>query len=63
MKLVNVFVMAGSGLIGLVGLAFASRAHDDGIYLFGLILFAFAIVMNFMLLKRHFDEVDAKTSH
>lgn len=58
MNLVTIGVMVASGIAGLVGLTAASRAVDDAMYIFGLILFLFAIVMNFMLLKRHFDEAE-----
>lgn len=60
MNLVTIIVMAACGLIGLVGLAAAANAVDGAMYLFGLVLFGFAILMNFSLLKRHFDEIDAR---
>jgi hypothetical protein len=62
MNLVSIIVMAASGLVGLVGLGAASHAHDEGLYLFGLVMFVFAVLMNFLLLKRHFDEIDARAS-
>jgi hypothetical protein len=49
--LVGVFVT----ILGLVGLVAASRAVDDGIYIFGLILFVFAVLLDFLFIKRHFD--------
>lgn len=58
MKLVTIGVMIAAGLAGLLGLAAASRAVDGAMYVFGLVLFLFAIIMNFMLLKRHFDDVE-----
>lgn len=60
MNPVSIGIMVASGLIGLLGLTAASRAVDNGIYLFGLVLFCFAILMNFRLLKQHFDAIDAK---
>jgi hypothetical protein len=41
------------GLLGLVGLFAASRAHDGEMYLFGLIFFAAAIVFVFGLIGSH----------
>ena len=38
----------------------ASRATDAGIYLFGLLVFAFAVLLDFQFIKRHFDEADSK---
>ncbi len=58
MNLVTIGVMVAAGLAGLLGLAAASRAVDDAMYVFGLVLFLFAIVMNSLLLKRHFDDMD-----
>lgn len=55
MNLVTIGVMVVAGLAGLLGLVAASRAVDDAMYVFGLVLFLFALVMNFLLLKRHFD--------
>ncbi len=50
--------IAGSaiGLLGLIGLYLASRAVDGGIYGFGLLLFLFAVLFDFWLMKRCFDE-------
>lgn len=62
MNPIAIGIMIVSGLFGLLGLTLASRAVDGGIYLFGLVLFCFAILMNFRLLKQHFDAVDAKAS-
>jgi len=63
MNLANVVIMVVAGLIGLLGLAAASHAHDPGMYLFGLVLFVFAVLVNFFFLKRHFDEIDSQASH
>ena len=43
-------------LAGLFGLIAASRARDPGIYLFGLALFAFAVLFVFGLIRRCYDE-------
>jgi len=40
------------GLIGLIGLIAASGARDRGFYLFGLALFAFAVLFIFGLIRR-----------
>ncbi len=55
----TVLVMALTALIGFFGLFIASRAVDTGMDIFGLVLFAFGILMNFWLLKRHFDKEEA----
>jgi len=62
MNLVTIIVMVACGMIGLVGLAAAAHAVDSAMYLFGLVLAGFAVLMNFTLLKRHFDEDDARSS-
>jgi hypothetical protein len=62
MNLVTIIIMVAAGLVGLLGLTAASSAVDDAMYLFGLIMFGFALVVNFCLLKRHFDQVDAQRS-
>ena len=38
---------------GLIGLFVASRAHDGFTYLFGLLIFAFAVLFIFGLIARH----------
>jgi hypothetical protein len=45
-------------ILGLVGLAMASGALDDAIYVFGLSLSGFAVVFIIGLVKRHFDRQD-----
>ena len=45
-------------VLGLVGLVLASGAIDDGMYQFGLALFAFAFLFDLWLIKSHFDRVD-----
>lgn len=43
------------GLLGLLGLVAASRAHDPEMYAVGLVFAAFAVAFDFWLLKRWFD--------
>jgi hypothetical protein len=47
-------------LVGLVGLFLAANAADRGIYIFGLALAGFAVVYVFALIRRAFDERDAR---
>ncbi|MGD9741070.1 MAG: hypothetical protein AB7V53_00415 [Dongiaceae bacterium] len=42
-------------ILGVIGLFLAAGAADRGIYLFGLALFAFAILYVFALIKQAFD--------
>jgi hypothetical protein len=44
-----------SGLLGLLGLFLASRAVDDGMYVFGFALLVFGVFMVFWLIKHAFD--------
>jgi len=39
-------------LLGLLGLFLAAHAADSGIYLFGLLLFLFAVLFAFGLIRR-----------
>ena len=39
-------------LLGLIGLFLAAHAGDSGIYLFGLLLFLFAVLFDFGLIRR-----------
>jgi uncharacterized membrane protein len=39
-------------LLGVVGLFLAAHAADNGIYLFGLLLFLFAVLFDFGLIRR-----------
>lgn len=43
----------GCGLFSLLGLFLASRAIDDGMYVFGLGLFCFGVGMIFFLIRMH----------
>jgi hypothetical protein len=47
-------------LIGMVGLFLAANAVDRGIYVFGLALAGFAVIYVFALIRRAFDERDAR---
>ena len=47
-------------VFGLVGLILASGAMDNEMYIFGLSLFGFACVLNFGLILRHFDRMEAR---
>lgn len=51
-----------SALAAIVGVFLAAGAQDEGIYYFGVLLFAFGVVMNFWLIKRHFDNKDIARS-
>jgi hypothetical protein len=52
-------VGTASGLLGLLGLFLASRATDDGMYVFGFALLVFGIFMVFWLIKHAFDAAAA----
>ncbi len=43
-------------VLGLAGLILASRAADPVAYLAGLLMFGFAVLFNFWLIKRAFDK-------
>lgn len=45
-----------SALIAFVGLLLASGAHDASMYAMGLVIFAAAVVFDFWLIKRYFDQ-------
>lgn len=53
MSATGAWVLGGvMGLISLVGLFMASRAHDDMFYIVGLLLFLFGVLFNFGLIRR-----------
>lgn len=56
----RVFFMLFSALIALVGLFTAARAEDLGISTFGYGLVVFGLGFCFALLKRGFDEGEAR---
>ncbi len=45
---------------GIIGLIVASGAMDNEMYVFGLALFAFAVVFDIGLIRRHFDRQEAR---
>ena len=45
---------------GIIGLILASGAMDNEMYVFGLALFAFAVVFDLGLIRRHFDRQEAR---
>lgn len=48
------WIMGGTlGLLGLLGLFMASRAHDDMFYFSGLLLFVFSIFFIFRLIGKY----------
>ncbi len=49
------------GLIGVFGLFAAAHAVDPGFYLFGLLLFAFAVLFVFAQIRSAFDQAEAET--
>ena len=54
-------IWIGSGvvaLLGIVGLFLSANATDNGIYLFGLALFAFAVIYVFRQIKDAFDRAE-----
>lgn len=48
------------GLVSLAGLYAASRSHDSSLYWIGLIVAVACILLIFGLVKRSFDEADAR---
>ena len=54
----NWIVGIACGLFALLGAFLASRAIDDGMYIFGLGLAVFGIGMNFFLIRKHYDQID-----
>lgn len=47
-------------VLGLVGLMMAGKAEDLGVYLFGILLFAFAVAFDFFLIKLGYDRAKAE---
>lgn len=58
MSIANIIVLVAVNLFGLIGLVLASGAVDAGMYIFGLLIFVVAILLDFLLLKRHFDHAE-----
>ena len=46
------------GILGIIALYFAARAHDGGIYYGGLVIFVTCVMFIFYQIKRHMDEVE-----
>lgn len=44
--------------LGILGLALAANAQDTMMAIFGQSLFIFAVVFDFGLVKRHFDQLE-----
>jgi len=44
--------------LGILGLALAANAQDTMMAIFGQSLFMFAVVFDFGLVKRHFDQLE-----
>jgi hypothetical protein len=58
--MIDALVGAFAGLGALGGLILASGAHDEGMYFFGLGLFAFGGFLIFVLMKQRFDAAEAE---
>ncbi len=48
-----------AGLVGLIALVFAAKAHAGPMYVAGLIVFAATMLFVFFLIKRWFDTQEA----
>ena len=59
----NWFLGIAMGILGLGGLFFASHAKEEPIYVAGLILFVFAILFIFYLIKDGFDRSEHGGHH
>ncbi|HEX2943616.1 MAG TPA: hypothetical protein VHO91_21350 [Rhodopila sp.] len=57
-NLSNLIVGLMMAAFGLLGLFLVARAADVEMYIFGLSLTAFAVIFDFGLIKRHYDERD-----
>jgi len=47
-----------AAFLAILGLVLASGAWDTGMYTFGIALFAFGVLFDFWLVKKHFDALD-----
>lgn len=54
----KIIVGVAMGIAGLVGLFLAARGVDVGMQVFGLLLAAFAVFLDFWLIKCHFDRIE-----
>lgn len=48
------------GGLGLLGLTMAAHSLDAGTYVFGMLLFVFAILFDFWLIKLGYDAVERR---
>jgi hypothetical protein len=55
----NIFFLAFSALIALVGLFAAAAARETGLSIFGLGLMAFGVLFAYGVIKRIFDAAEA----
>jgi hypothetical protein len=49
--------------LGIIGLFLAAGAHDAGVYLFGLALFAFGLFFVFSQIKQGYDAAERAAHH
>jgi hypothetical protein len=56
----NIFFLAFSALIALVGLFAAAAARDNGLSIFGLGLLLFGVLFAYGVIKRIFDQAEAE---
>jgi uncharacterized membrane protein YbhN (UPF0104 family) len=54
----NVAVGVFVTLLGILGLLWSANALDNGIYVFGLGLFGFAVLFDVWLIKKHHDGLE-----
>ena len=47
-----------AGVVGLVALTFAAKAHTHEMYMIGLVVFVLILLFEFWLIKRWFDAKD-----
>lgn len=52
----RIFVSIFSGILALVGLAMASRAADDAVYVAGFLFFAFGVLLIFRMISATFSK-------
>jgi hypothetical protein len=56
----NWIVGAAMAVLALIGLIVSARAHDTTMYWVGLVVFAFGVLFIFHMVKRSFDQAEAK---
>jgi hypothetical protein len=59
----DIVVGVMAALLGLLGLILGAGAVDDGMYVFGLSLFAFACLFGLGQIRRHYGRVTAARAH